>query len=82
MNVFINTYGVLVVGESGMQRCRLLVVVHGLVAMLLDEFVVLGGFEVFADHFGDEFVKADCGGPAEFGFGGLAEQGFDFGVPH
>ena len=65
-----------------MQRCRLLVVVHGLVAMLLDEFVVLGGFEVFADHFGDEFVKADCGSPAEFGFGGLAEQGFDVGVPH
>ena len=44
--------------------------------------VLLGGFEVVADHFGDEFVKADCGSPAEFGFGGLAEQGSDFGVPH
>lgn len=32
--------------------------------MLLDEFVVFGGFEVFADQFGDEFVTADCWGPS------------------
>jgi hypothetical protein len=32
----------------------LFVVVHGFVAVVLDEFVVFGGFEVFAEHFGDE----------------------------
>ncbi len=37
--------------------------------MALDEFVALGAFEVFADHFGDQFVEGYLGRPAEPGFG-------------
>ena len=57
------------------------VIAHGFVAMTFDELVPFGGFEVFADHFGDEFVEGGFGGPAEFflGFGGVTEEGFDFG---
>ena len=56
-------------------------VIHGLVAMVLDEFVALGGLEVFADHFGDKFFERRCWRPAKlfFGFSGVTEQGFDFG---
>jgi hypothetical protein len=28
----------------------LLMIIHGLVAVLLDEFVTFGGLQVFADH--------------------------------
>jgi hypothetical protein len=44
----------------------LLVVIHGLVAVLLDQFVAFGGLQVFAHHFGDQFVEGDLRGPAEF----------------
>ncbi len=56
-------------------------VIHVLAAVLLDELVPLGGFQVFSRHFGDQFVDADLGRPAEFGLGlgGVAQQGFDFG---
>ena len=59
----------------------LLVVIHRFVAVFLDQLITLGGFEVFAHHFGDQFVEGDLRGPAEFGLGlgGVAEQGFDFG---
>ena len=64
-----------------MLACRLFVVIQGLVAMLLDQFVALGALQVFAHHFGDQFVEADLRRPAEFvlGLAGVAEQGFDFG---
>jgi hypothetical protein len=32
--------------------------------VFLDQFVAFGGFQVFAHHFGYEFVEADFGGPA------------------
>jgi hypothetical protein len=38
-------------------------IIHGLVAVFPDEFVALGGFQVFPDHFGDEFVEGDLGLP-------------------
>src|SRR5512138_1434963 len=47
----------------------LLVVVHGLVAVLLDEFVALGGLEILAHHLADQFVERDPGRPAELGLG-------------
>ena len=55
-------------------------VIHGFVAVVLNEFVALGGFEVFAHHFGDEFVEGSFWCPAElfFSFGGVTEQSFYF----
>lgn len=56
-------------------------VIHGLVPVVLDEFVAFSGIEVFAHHFSDEFVKGRLRSPAEFffGFGRIAEQSFDLG---
>lgn len=55
-------------------------VIHGLVAMVLDEFVALGGFQIFPHHFGNEFVEGGSRRPAQLfpGFAGVAEQGFHF----
>jgi hypothetical protein len=33
-------------------------VIHDFVAVMLDEFIALGGFEVFTHHFGGEFVES------------------------
>jgi len=54
---------------------RLLVVVHGLIAVVLDKFVTLSELQVFAHHFGNEFVEGGLGRPAEFSFrlAGVAE---------
>lgn len=41
-------------------------VVHGLVAVPLDELVAFGSLQVFPHHFGDEFVEAGSRRPAEF----------------
>ena len=57
------------------------VIVHGLVAVFLHQLVALGALQVFAHHFGDEFVEGDLGCPAQFLFGlaRVAQQGLDFG---
>lgn len=56
-------------------------VVHRLVAVVLDEFITLGGLKVFAQHLGGEFFEGGLGPPTEFGlaFGRVAQQGLDFG---
>jgi hypothetical protein len=33
--------------------------------MFIDEFVAFGGFQIFPDHFGHQFVEADLRRPAE-----------------
>jgi hypothetical protein len=45
---------------------RSLVVAIDCVAIILYQFVPLSGFEVFANHLGDEFLKGDPRRPAEF----------------
>ena len=49
--------------------------------MMFDQFITLCGFEVFAHHFGHEFLKGSLGRPAQLnlGLGRVAQQGFDFG---
>jgi hypothetical protein len=49
--------------------------------MLLHQFVALGGLQVLAHHFGDQFVEADLRRPAELVAWPcwVAQQGFDFG---
>ena len=44
-------------GKSALAARHLFVVVHGSVAVVLDQFVALGPLEVFAHHFGDKFVE-------------------------
>ena len=46
----------------------------GAEAMFLDQFIALGALEVFAHHFGYQFVESSLGYPAEFfpGFGRIA----------
>jgi hypothetical protein len=46
-----------------------------LIAMLFDQFVPFGGFEVFPDHFGNKFLKGDSRRQAEFlpGLGGVSQ---------
>jgi hypothetical protein len=51
----------------------LLVIIHRLIAMILNEFVSLSRLEVFTHHFGNEFVERRSWRPAEFfsGFCGI-----------
>ena len=51
------------------------------IAVFLDQFIPLGGLQIFSHHFCYQFIEGDFGYPAEllFGLGGVAEQGFDFG---
>ena len=50
-------------------------------AVLFKQCVTLGDLEVFANHFGAHFLGGDFRYPAQqlFGFGRVAEQGFNFG---
>ena len=59
----------------------LFVVIHGLVAVLLHQFVAFGGLQVLAHHLGHQFVEADLRRPAQLvlGLAGVAQQGLDFG---
>lgn len=49
--------------------------------MALDEIISLGGFQVFAGHFGNQLIESDFGRPAKFftRFCGVTEECFDFG---
>ena len=51
--------------------------------MFLDQFIPLGGLQVFAHHFCHQFIEGDFWCPAELllGLGRVAEQGFNFGGP-
>eukprot|EP01022_Parablepharisma_sp_SALTPOND_P036279 TRINITY_DN9838_c0_g1_i1.p1 TRINITY_DN9838_c0_g1~~TRINITY_DN9838_c0_g1_i1.p1 ORF type:complete len:1069 (-),score=237.17 TRINITY_DN9838_c0_g1_i1:780-3986(-) len=71
-------------GESGQLkdsefRHGLLFVVHGLVAVLLDQFVALCRLQVFAHHFAHQVGEGGRRRPAQFflGLGGVAQQGLD-----
>lgn len=47
---------------------NLFVVFHGFVAVVFDQLVALGGFDVFSHHFSDQFMKGDFWDPAELFF--------------
>lgn len=56
-----------------------LVPVHGRVAVLFDQLVPIGDFEILAHHLGNEFGKGSLGLPAEFlpRLRGIAQEGVD-----
>jgi hypothetical protein len=39
-------------------------IIHGLVAVVLDEFVTFGGFKVFANHFSNKLFEGGLGSPS------------------
>jgi len=51
------------------------------VAVVLEQGMFFGFSQVVGDHLGTHFLRGDLRHPAKFlfGFGGVAEQGFDFG---
>ncbi len=68
-----------VISAVKVEMLRLLVVIQGLVVAALVEFVTLSRFEVFAHHFGHQFLEGGFGRQAQLGLGRVTQQGFDFG---